>query len=403
VVSLEARSFMKDKIDNLVENISFSRRSFLKYAGAATGLYLGGHWWDSKKVFAHGSCRARVVVVKDNLVTSWNGTSIWFGSNSYVNQGRVDNMVKRGIMSLTRQSSELDAWTSLLPTVSGSTKIGIKVNGNNFEAGTRNNVIDWTPQVVNAVIKGLKVRGFSEANIYILEPSIGRRKAYCGLVTSLYPNVKIYGHCWQGAPYLASTYSSTDSSLTISHPCGAPSSKYPDQILDLDYMIQMPQMRADGLTGVAFTYQNLVGYKVRSTIRSLYKYMTLSTDNPFVDLYANTHIVNKNKLIIGDGIYGNHANNGTVPTRWSVLANDWPKRLFFATDPVAIDCVMYDFLNWQNPRSAQDENYIVCAANANQGVRDHWNNPTERRYSIIDLTQLNLSIAPPKNLRLRIL
>jgi uncharacterized protein (DUF362 family) len=336
---------------------------------------------------------SRVVAVHDSQVTNWDGSSLWFGSNTYVNQERMDNMVSRGVRSLTGQSSELDAWTSLLPNVSGTTKIGIKINSNNGETGPTDNVIDWTPQLVNAVVKGLKARGFSEANIYVLDPSRPRRTAYCSLVTTLYPLLRIYGPSSQGAPYLASTFSSTDSSLTVAHPCGAPSSRYPDQFLDLDYQIQLPLLKAHGIAGVTLTYKNLLGYKASGTISSLHDHMLRADSNPFVDLYANSHIINKTKLIIGDGIYGNCSSQWGSPPRWSVLGNDWPKRLFFSADPVAIDCVMYGFLNWQNPRAAQHENYIIGAANANQGTRDHWNNPTEKRYSLIDFVQLDTTIS----------
>jgi PKD repeat protein len=343
----------------------------------------------TKTVTVVTAVMSRVVAVHNSQVTTWDGSSLWFGSNSYVNQAAVDNMVKQGVMSLTGQSSELDAWTLLLPAVSGATKIGIKVNANNSEQGPITNDIDWTPQLVNAVIKGLKVRGFSEANICIFDPSSGRTTAYCGLVTALYPNVRIYGPSWQGGPYLASTYSSSDSSLTVPHLCGAPSTKYPDQFLDLSYQIQMPIMKVHGQAGVTLSYKNLLGHKERASIPALHNYMMLANNNPFVDLYANTHIIGKTKLIIGDGIYGHYLTNGPGlrPPRWSVFGNDWPKRLFFATDPVAIDCVMFDFLNWENPRTAQHENYIVGAANASQGTRDHWNNPTEKRYSTIDFIQ----------------
>jgi len=380
-----------------MKNSWFSRRQFLKCAGSAAGVLLAGPFWRSKKGFANGAGGNRVVVVNDDFVTTWDGASLWFGSNAYVNQARVDNMISQGVMALTGESSELDAWTSLFPTVSGNTKVGMKVNGNNSEVGTGNNVIDWTPQVVNAVIKGLKVRGFAEGNIYILEPSSGRTTAYCALVTSLYPSVKLYGNTWQGSPYLGSTYSSSDSSLFVTHsdPGISSPSKYPDQFLDLEYLIQMPQFKAHGFAGVTFTYKNLLGYLVRSTIGRLHGYLMQSSNNPLVDLYANTHIIDKTQLIIGDGIYGNHYNNYSVPTRWSVFGNDWPKRVFLSTDPVAMDCVMYDFLDWQNPRTATHENYIVCAANANQGIRDHWNGPTDRTYAFIDLIEFDVQDGPP--------
>jgi hypothetical protein len=55
---------------------------------------------------------------------------------------------------------------------------------------------------------------------------------------------------------------------------------------------------------------------------------------------------------------------------------------------------MFDFLDWQNPRMAMQENYIVCAANANQGTRDHWNNPTDRTYSAIDSVEFDMQDEP---------
>lgn len=331
---------------------------------------------------------SRVVTVHDSQVTSWNGSSLWFGSNSYVSQSAVDAMVRAGVLALTGQPAEVDAWSSLLPSASASTKVGIKINSNNGELGPRNNDIDWTPQVVNAVIKGLKARGFSESNISVMDPSRGRSAGYSGLVTASFPNVKMYGSGWQDPPFLSATYTSADSSLTVAHPCGGPASKLPDQLLDLEYQIQIPIMKVHGF-GVTLTYKNLLGYKGENTILALHDYMMLSSRNPLVDLYANMNIKNKTKLIVGDGIYGHSVRNygGLPPPRWSVLGNDWPKRLFFATDPVAIDCVMYDFLNWENPRSADDENYIICAANANHGTRDHWNNPRDKNYTMIDFIQ----------------
>ncbi len=98
-------------------------------------------------------------------------------------------------------------------------------------------------------------------------------------------------------------------------------------------------------------------------------------------------------LFIGDGIYGNWMTNYTATSRWSVFGNDaWPKRIFLSTDPVAVDCVMYDFLQWQKQNlTAQDETYLVLAANANQGTRDHWNNATDKKYSLIDFVQRDIT------------
>jgi hypothetical protein len=66
-----------------------------------------------------------------------------------------------------------------------------------------------------------------------------------------------------------------------------------------------------------------------------------------------------------------------------------------ATDPVAIDCVMYDFLDWQSARTAQHETCLVQAAAADQGTRDHWDNPTAQNYSALEFVQLDMQNPMP--------
>jgi hypothetical protein len=56
---------------------------------------------------------------------------------------------------------------------------------------------------------------------------------------------------------------------------------------------------------------------------------------------------------------------------------------------------MYDFLDWQNQRMAMHENYILCAANADQGTRDHWNNPYDKTYSVIDFVEVDMQNGSP--------
>jgi uncharacterized protein (DUF362 family) len=394
---------MKDRIDNLFKNIPLSRRTFLKCTLAAAAASCLDPVLLRKAAKAQGP---KVVVVYDNDCTTFD-TGLWWGSTSYIDQTRINNMVKEGIKNLTRQSGESDAWEAIIPTYSSGTKIGMKVNENNYGSGPSNNVIDWTPQVCNAIIAGLKVRGVAESDIYILEPSAPvPTTGFGAIVKNAYPNVEIYDD--NGANYRACTWTSGDSSLTINHSDpNITDSKYPDQLLDLTYFIQVPQLKAHGAYGVTFTYKNLFGLLVRNTIPRLHDYVFNSSNNPLVDLYGNTHVIDKTVLIVGDGIYGNYTNNWTAPGKWSVFGADWPKRLFFATDPVAIDSVMYDFVDWQNNRTAQHENYLVAAANAGQGTRDHWNNPTDKMYSVIDFVQIDMenlspgpTPAPPENLRI---
>ena len=63
-----------------------------------------------------------------------------------------------------------------------------------------------------------------------------------------------------------------------------------------------------------------------------------------------------------------------------------------ATDPVAADSVMWDFINWQAPRT--DHNVLSDAASRGQGVHDRWNNPTDKSYANIDFVQVDMNNLP---------
>lgn len=328
---------------------------------------------------------SKVVSIYDDDCTTWTSGS-WWGSDTYVNQTKIDDMVSEGVKRLTSQSVELSAWTTLFPTVSGSTKVGIKVNNNNFGDTS---AIDFLPQLVNATIKGLKVRGFSEANIWILDPSATISSAFYNLIWAHYPSVVIY----DGAGGSGKTQATWSPGITVTHSSG--SSLLCDQVGTLDYLVQMPIMKLHGEAGYTLTYKNCFGFKLRSTISSIHWGYNLSSNNTAVDLYANTNIIDKTKLIIGDAIYGGRTSNWQAPAVWSIFGNDWPKRCFFATDPVAIDSVMWDFINWQSARgSPWYHNAIDDAAGRGHGVQGHWDNTTNRQYTAFDYIEYDMDDLP---------
>lgn len=396
---------MKDKIDAPLTNILCSRRAFLKCAGA-TGLFLAG-CSDSKKADPSNinppppppsPVRSRVVAVNDNTVTTWDGNQTWYGSDSFVNQTRVDQMVKEGIASLTGQATESDAWGQIIPTYSKGKKISIKINGNNMDKNP-GNFIDALPQLLKALVKGLKAGGVDESDIWFLEPSRTIFGRVAQPVKAAYPGVTFYGA--SATPYSsACTYNSSDPGLTIKHGDPAISdSRLPDQLGFSTYFIHMPILKAHAWAGITLTYKNLFGLFEKSTISKFhtsppYSFFNTS-NNPLVEIYANSNVRGKTVLILGDGIYGNWQDNpnDTVPRPWSVFGNQYPQRIFLSTDPVAIDCVMYDFLQWQRQDlTAQDETYLIQASNANQGTGDHWNNETDKKYSVIDFVQRDMTI-----------
>ncbi len=383
----------------------WTRRTFLKYTGAAAAALLTGCGDDTKDIpfinpaSPDDTARPprpepignRVVAVNDNQVTTWDGRQTWYGSDSFVSQARVDQMVREGVLSLTGKETEAEAWARIVWGYGRGKKISVKINENNSISG--GNVIDPLPQILKALVKGLKDGGIDESDIWFLEPSRTIVDRIAEPVKTAYPGVTFYGA--EKTEYSsACTWDSSSSALTIRHKDSAlGTSRLPDQLGASTYLIHMPIMKAHGMAGITLTYKNLFGLFEASAIPKFHDTFFNESNNPMVEIYANSNVAGKTVLILADGIYGNWVNNHTAPTPWVNTFGDglWPKRIFVSKDPVAVDCVMHDFLNWEKDLSARDETYIVQAARAGHGTREHWNNPTDKKYSTIDFVQREMS------------
>jgi uncharacterized protein (DUF362 family) len=119
--------------------------------------------------------------------------------------------------------------------------------------------------------------------------------------------------------------------------------------------------------------------------------------SPLVDIYQNQHVVGKTVLTIGDGLFGSRDDQTTPPAPWITFGNRAPNSLFFSQDPVAIDCVMYDFLEAEAGVPSTADDYLVLAAQAGLGVFEHRapavTNPADW-YDLIDYVYLDLSWEP---------
>ena len=88
-----------------------------------------------------------------------------------------------------------------------------------------------------------------------------------------------------------------------------------------------------------------------------------------VDLLGSPLIGGKTVLTIGDGLFAaRHFAQAPVP--WTTFDEQLPNSLFFATDPVAVDCLMHDLLIAEPGTSVPDgsNNYLRLAAEAGLGV-----------------------------------
>lgn len=393
--------------DDLLPGCSrrLSRRQFLRWAGAGTSVLLAGCKNSSGTppampvvpeqvvVPVTYADAGRVVAVRDGRVTSWSGNETWYGSDSFVDQSRLDAMLREGLLTFTGAGSEAQAWQKILPGYRTGMPVAVKINENN--AGKGGNIIDPLPQLLKTLARTLTAGGVAQADIWFIDPSRVIDDRVAQPAKTAYPGVSFYGE--SGTAYSgACTYTSGDPGLLIPHAQpGIAGSRLPDQLGSCSYLIHVPILKAHGMAGVTFTYKNLYGLFERSTISKFHESFFLEANNPMVEIYRNGNVGGKTVLILADAVYGNWENNYSAPTPWSKAFGSelWPKRIFLSRDPVAMDSVLYDFLQWQRQDlNGKQEAYLREAWRAGQGIRDHWNNTTDRKYSLIEFVERDRTV-----------
>jgi hypothetical protein len=303
-------------------------------------------------------------------------------------------MIDVGVKELTGESSTADAWGSLVPDYAPGDKVAIKVNINNN--GT-DNYIDALPHPVNGIIVGLMSTGVLENDIYVMEPSRVFPTKIGDPILGLYSDVLIWDTWWGGTYGHKVSYSSTDPSLTVTHAHPDLSdSKLPDQMADVKYLINIPIIKGHpGGAGITLTFKNNFGFL--KEISKLHPYCYIENPdysydmNPLHDIYLNSHIRDKTILIIGDAIFGHRFSNTGIPEVWNTFDGEFPKSIFVSNDPVAIDSVMFDFSTAEFTKPIEAQEYLHRAVELGLGTHDHWDNPIDKQYALIDFIQRDLS------------
>lgn len=367
---------------------------------------------------------SRVVWVHDEDATNWDYGDDYFGREEYVDQNVVNNMTDQGLMALTGTSSVAEAWRELIPNYQPGQTIAIKVNLNSnwdYVCGHRCETncdyhqlrINALPQPVNALIRGLKQIGVVERDIWVYEASKPITGRFMERITNLYPSVRFFDtdDCRENAGW--------GDSVVGFHPPGGiddpPTQELTNVLVNADYLINMPIMKKHGGAGVTLSFKNHFG-----SIQSCWELHDWvygpgtqysgdhysSVYNPLVEICQNPNIVNKTVLTVGDGLYGDKCSNVEKPELWDTFGDDSPNSLFFSTDPVAIDSVMYDFLqaekcegHWEPVPLDEGldwpDDYLPLAEAAGLGVFEHgepWRGSDG--YTRIDFIRCEDSVCP---------
>ena len=353
----------------------------------------------------------RVVHVHSVNSTYWDFGDTYYGD--YVDQDTVDAMVDRGVMELTVAPSLAQAWQTLVPNYIPGKAIAIKVNFNNGRtwcSRCRTNCADWMLKIdalihpINAIIHGLlqAYPNFDTHDIWVYDASQGPDPTRQQLKIPdaftdgcTYTGVRFFdgGDCNEPAGY-----SSIDptASITWHNPQGIPTppaAQVTDVLVYASYIINIPIMKGHLGTKVTLSFKNHFGSL--ANVGPLHDWVYLlpnyggTTYNPLVDIYRNPHILGKTVLTIGDGLFGNWRDNVKKPLPWSTFGNDSPNSLLFATDPVAIDCVMCDLIHTEQSVSYWADDYLVYAASTGLGTYER-GDPWGSGYNLIDYKKIEI-------------
>lgn len=346
----------------------------------------------------------RVVSVYDPEATNWTYCTTgcpYYGDDVYVDQNVVDEMIERGVMELTGTGSVADAWSAILPDYQVGEKIAIKVNFNTGNSYDDNDaMIDEIPQPINSIIRGLKLIGVQESDIWIYDASRYIPDRFRTRIH--FPDVKYFDHYGTRAGVTLATFNSSDPSAWIdfSGTGYTGSHKVSDVLVNATYLINVPVFKRHGGAGITLSLKNHLGTVdgfYTGQQNNMHDYFFLSgshyssSSNPLVNINSNQHIKNKTILIIGDALYGSWPENYQPPSKWNSFGLDSPNMMFFSSDPVAVDSVMYDYLRREGSFNAKSEDILILAANAGLGVHERWNNNFDRKYSNIDYIEINMT------------
>lgn len=331
-----------------------------------------------------------VIHIHAPSATSWPTATVKYWN--FVDQALVTAMVNRGITEVTGQSTVADSWRSLLPDYipSQPAQIAIKINCNSIESiDDEDEDIESVAEPILAIIAGLVQAGVPESDICIFDAVRGiPDRIYIPIQTN-FPEVIFFdGYFRTRASFSSAGSIHFDPPADIPCPSGI---QITDVLVNARYLINAPLLKKHSLPGVSFGFKHHFGSINHPA--QLHEYIGLSASyfrenySVFVDLFKNPHIGPKTILTMADGLFGYTGAGGRAPTPWNTFDHQAPNSLFFSKDPVAIDCVLCDFLDAEINLPNQSDRYLVLAAGAGLGVYERAN-PWQSAYKSIDYRKI---------------
>jgi hypothetical protein len=341
---------------------------------------------------------SRVVHVRSASATDWDFGDDWYGD--HISQQAVSQMADEGLMRLTGSSARAEAWLALLPDYQSGQRVAIKVNFNNcLSDGCAGNAIDAVIEPVNALIQGLVERGVAASDIWVYDATHAwhdgrippRFVSGCD-----YPGVHFVAYVGESSPFSATEM------IHFNTPAGGPTIgdlALCNVLVNAQYLINVPIVKSHPFTGVSLGFKNHFGSFDRCDYAHVYTpgcpsdiYTCYYDPNysPLIDIFSNPHIRDKTILTVGDCLFGAWSDPTWKPLPWSTFDGGAPNSLFFARDPVAIECVMTDILAAETTLIPHTDDFLRLAGEAALGVYER-GAPWGSGYQDIDYVKVELA------------
>jgi hypothetical protein len=422
---------------------SFLRQSLAVAGGCAIclpGITSGAEQSPAKPVgVAKGIKPGRVVWAYDPEVTDWKGQDDghwWQGQ--HVKQARVDAMMARTVCELTGETKVPAAWDKLfrhLNQARGKGDVGYKageqilikpnwvgmiwhenrVNPDTYEfmsgSSNRPDYMNTGPQMILALLNQLASAGVAPKDVTICDTLAYLVRDYYEILHGSYSAVRYEDYA--GKLDRIQVKASSQPLYWSSRPAVKMPDNLPTCFADAQYLINFAALKAHTMAGVTLCAKNHFGSLIRWPGQQGYfnTHSTFSRDagtyRCLVDLTGHAHLGGKTVLYLVDGLFSGVHPTDPVPQKLKAppFNGKYSCSLLASQDPVAIDSVGIDFLAPEFPTIAARpgvDDYLREAALANDppsgtfydpdhatpttrlaslGAYEHWNNPTEKKYS----------------------
>lgn len=380
---------------------------------------------------AQGAVPGRVAWIHAPGVAKWDGeTGLWV-EDRWNSQKKADRMVREMVATVAGERSARKGWRTMFGHFnsrhgkgkrgySKGERIAIKLNMNNAITHRDTIELNSSPFVTLALVRSLVYDGrVRPEDITVCEPSRAITDSIYDKIHREFPAVTFVDNIGGDGRQKCEYYPER---ITYSVENGKMARGLARCIADADYIINSALLKTHSGPGVTLTGKNWYGATDIALQWRRNAHNHVSQDKrggkpaykTFVDYIAHPDMGQKCLLFLIDGTYGSRDVNGAPRPKWKKppFNNDWACSLIASQDALAADAVAMDMLigEWPEFRSLNycDE-YLNEAASipnppsgtvykqngqpltAPLGIMEHWNNPTDRKYTAIDMVYRNIT------------